>query len=170
MNTGAVSKREHPPVENRILPYAMLRVVNPVVRTLLKSRLHGVLSRDMMLLHVTGRRSGRVYVVPVGRHEHHGQLVASAGGAWRRNLVGGAALEVTLDGRRRRADGELVDDPEVVAEIFGDLLDHLGPRRAIRVGLKVNVDRAPTTGELRAALVGRNVLRLRLLEPERSDG
>jgi hypothetical protein len=117
-----------------------------------------------MLLHVTGRRTGRVYVVPVGRHDHHGQLVASAGGAWRRNLAGGAALEVTLDGRRRRAHGELIDDPLMVAEIFGDLLKDLGPRRAVRLGLKVNVDRAPTTGELRAALVDRNVLLLSLLE------
>ena len=115
-----------------------------------------------MLLHVTGRKSGRAYVFPVGRHYHDGHLVASAGGAWRRNLVGGAELEVTVDGRRRRAHGELLDDPQVVAEIFGDLLAHLGLKRANRLGLKLNVDRAPTTDELRAALVHRDVLLLSL--------
>jgi len=117
-----------------------------------------------MLLHVTGRKSGRVYVIPVGRHYHEGQLVASAGGAWRRNVAGGADLEVTLDGRRRRAHGELLDDPQVVAKIFGDLLVGVGLRRAIRLGLKINVDRAPTPEELRAALVHRMVLRLSILD------
>jgi hypothetical protein len=67
-----------------------------------------------MLWHLTGTRSGRVHVVPVGRHEHHGQL-----GSPEAQPRGGAALELTIDGRRRRAEGELVDDPEVVAEIFG---------------------------------------------------
>ncbi|MFK5636148.1 MULTISPECIES: nitroreductase/quinone reductase family protein [unclassified Ornithinimicrobium] len=151
-------------MEDQTPPAALLRVVNPVLRTVLRSPLRGALGRGLMLLHVTGRKSGRVYVVPVGRHVHEGQLVASAGGAWRRNLAGGAALEVTLDGRRRPAHGELVDDPYEVAQIFGDLLSQLGWKRANRLGLKLNVDRAPTTSELQAALVDRRVVRLTLLD------
>jgi F420H(2)-dependent quinone reductase len=159
-----VSEPERPAVENRLLPAALLRVLNPVLRTVLQSPLHGAVSRELMLLHVTGRRSGRVYVVPVGRHHHDGRLVASAGGTWRRNLAGGAALEVTLDGRRRPAHGELIDDPRVVAEIFGDLLADLGLRRASRLGLKLNAGRAPTPDELRAALRDRAVVRVTLLD------
>lgn len=116
-----------------------------------------------MLLHVTGRKSGRVYVVPVGRHELHGQLVVSAGGTWRSNFVGGADLELTLDGRRRRAHGELIDDPQEVAETFSDLLAQIGLRGATMLGLKLNVKRPPTTDELRTALINRKVLRLSLL-------
>ena len=52
----------------------------------------------------------------------------------------------------------------MVAEIFGDLLVDVGLRRANRLGLKLNVDRAPTTDELRAALVHRKVLRLSILD------
>ncbi len=87
-----------------------------------------------MLLYVTGRTSGRVYDVPVGRHEHHGQLVASAGGSWRRNLRHGANLEVTVDGRRLRAYGELVEDPPEVAQIFSDLLNGLGRKTGEQAG------------------------------------
>ena len=117
-----------------------------------------------MLLHVTGRQSGRVYLIPVGRHQHNGQLVASAGGRWRRNLAGGGDLEVTLDGRRRHAHGELVDDPLEVSQVFSDLLAELGLKRANRLGLLLNVDRAPTLEELREALGDRQVLRLSLLD------
>lgn len=147
-------------VEDKPPPAAVLKVLNPIVRTVLGSPLHRAFSRDLMLLHVTGRTSGRVYVVPVGRHEHHGQLLVSAGGSWRQNLRNGADLEVTLDGRRLRAHGELVDDPQEVAEIFGDLLKDLGLSRANRLGLQINVERAPTVEELRVALVDRNVVRL----------
>lgn len=151
-------------------PTSLLKVVNPVLRTLLRSPLHRVVSTGLMLLHVKGRKSGRVYVVPVGRHVYEGQLVASAGGAWRRNLVGGADLEVTLEGRRRPAYGELIDDPGAVAEIFEGLLAQMGPKRANRLGLKLNVDRMPTTAELRAALVDRNVVRLTLRDSGRVGG
>lgn len=170
MDTWTVGKSERPAVEDWRPPAALLRVVNPVLRTVLRSPLHRAVSKDLMLLHVRGRKSGRVYVVPVGRHEHEGQLVASAAGAWRRNLAGGADLEVTLGGQRRPAHGELVDDPQQVAEIFSDLLAKVGLKRASQLGLKLNVDRAPTTAELRTALVDRNVLRLRLLDTGRSVG
>lgn len=151
-------------------PAALLRIVNPVLRTVLRSPLHWPVSKGLMLLHVTGRKSGRVYVVPVGRHVHADQLVASAGGGWRRNLAGGADLGVTLDGRRRPAHGVLVDDPSEVAEIFADLLAQLGLQRANRLGLKLNVDRPPTEAELRAALTDRRVVRLSLLDAGRSIG
>lgn len=157
-----VTVPERPAVQDQPPPALLLKVVNPVLRTLLASPLHGAVSNGLMLLHVIGRKSGRVYVVPVGRHVYQGQLVASAGGAWRRNLAGGAELEVTLDGRRRPAYGELIDDPGAVAEIFESLLAQVGHRRANRLGLKLNVARMPTTDELQAALVDRNVVRLTL--------
>jgi hypothetical protein len=157
-----VSKKHGPAVQDNPPPAAVLAVMNPIVRTVLRSPLHRAFSKDLMLLHVTGRRSGRVYVVPVGRHEHRGQLVASAGGSWRRNLRHGADLEVTLDGRRRHAYGELVEDPQEVAEVFRDMLADEGIKRAPRLGLQVNVKRAPTLEELRVALADRKVVRLRL--------
>lgn len=151
-----------PAVEEKPLPESVLRVLNPILRTVLRSPAHRAFSKNLMLLHVTGRRTGHVYVVPVGRHEHEGQLVASAGGGWRRNLKGGADCDVTLDGQRRHARGLLVDDPEEVAVIFSDLLAAMGRDRANRLGLRLNVDRHPTLAELGVALADRNVVRLTL--------
>ena len=153
-----------PAVEEALAPAAMVRIINPVLRRLLASPLHGIASKSLMVLHVTGRRSGRVYDVPVGRHELDGQLLTYGGGAWRSNLRGGADLEVTIDGRRRRAHAVLEEDPERVAEIFDRLLRALGPKRSNRVALKVSVDRAPTLDEVRAGTAGRAVVLITLLD------
>ena len=159
-----VSHSPHPAVEDKPPPAGVLKVINPAVRAILQSRLHRALSGNLMLLHVTGRKSGRVYLIPVGRYQHNGQLIASAGGQWRRNLAGGGDLDVTLDGRRRHAHGDLVDDPLEVTQIFSELLAQLGLKRANRLALQLNVDRAPTLDELRGALGDRQILRLTLLE------
>lgn len=152
-----------PAVEPALAPPAVIKVLNPVLRTVLCSPLHKVAS-TLMVLHVRGRRTGRVYDVPVGRHTLDGQLLTSATGAWKVNLRGGADLEVTIDGRRRQAHAELEEDPERVAEIFDRLVRGLGPKRANRVALKINVDRAPTLEEMRVATAGRAIGRLTLTD------
>ena len=153
-----------PAVEQVLAPAAVLRVMNPVARWVLSSSVHGIASKGLMVLHVTGRRTGRVYDVPVGRHELDRQLLASGGGGWRVNLRGGADLEVTIDGRRRRAHGVLVEDPDRVADIFNRLLLGLGPKRVNRVGIKVNAPWPPTLDEVRAGTVGRTIVLITLTD------
>jgi hypothetical protein len=114
-----------------------------------------------MLLMVTGRKTGRTYVVPVGRHETNGAFVVSAMGAWRENLRGGAAVRLVIDGRTQAGYAELEEDPDQVAQGYKTLLDQLG-RKPRDLGLKVNVPRSPTIEELKPALTGRRIVRVRL--------
>jgi deazaflavin-dependent oxidoreductase (nitroreductase family) len=126
------------------------------------SSLHRLLSKRLMLLTVTGRRSGRTYTLPVGRHQSpDGTFVLSAGGNWRHNLHGGTDVIVTLDGRTRAAHATLEDDPQRAAEVIKALLDRAGARA---LGMKVNVDRSPTVDEIRLALADRGVGYLRLVD------
>jgi len=65
----------------------MNRFANPVVKWILRSRLHRLLSAHLLLISVTGRRTGRVYTIPVGYHlrgdihavEDKGEVHAHAG-------------------------------------------------------------------------------------------
>jgi hypothetical protein len=76
------------------------------VRRLLRSPLHGLISRRTALISVTGRRSGREFTFPVG-YEQHGDSMRIAVGApahkrWWRNLIGaGAPVRVLLRGVER---------------------------------------------------------------------
>ena len=81
------------------------KAVNPIVRGLLRSPAHGLVSRRLALLTVTGRRSGRTFTFPVG-HDRDGDRVTIGvqypeRKRWWRNLVGGARVELRLAGVRR---------------------------------------------------------------------
>ena len=153
------------PVEGTEPPEVLARFVNPAMKALLRSPLHLLCSRHLMLLSFRGRKTGRTYEIVVGRHEVNGALLVPTGitgRKWRLNFRGGAPAEVTIEGRRLRGRGELVEDPEEVARIHQLLLDRIGLKNARRLGLRVKVNREPTHDELKAPLTGRGVVRIEL--------
>jgi hypothetical protein len=121
-----MSAATRPAVEAAMPPRLVLQVINPAIRAVLRSPLHRLLSRRLMVLTVTGRTTGRTYSIPVGRHEADGLLIVSASGAWRHNLRGGAPVRVTIEGRDRFAHADLEEDPFEVAQTFKTLLDRVG--------------------------------------------
>lgn len=87
--------------------------LNPLVVRLLRSPLHRVIGGGLMLVTVTGRRTGRRYTIPVG-YQRDGDvlhvLVSKARRKqWWRNFRTPAALEVELRGERFAATGHVVD-------------------------------------------------------------
>ncbi len=100
-----------------------MRVVNAVVRRILMSPLHDLLSRFVVLLVITGRRSGRAYTIPV-RYAENGDVltvVSRRGRTWWWNLEGGAALTVVLRGRSHPAHGSATTDPAAVRAALTEL-------------------------------------------------
>lgn len=156
--------RERPPVEGRTPPRAVLRVINPLLRVLLASPLHRPLSAHLMLISVAGRRTGRVYTVPVGRHQEGGMFLVSSTGRWRLNLRGGAPVTITVDGRRRAAYAELDEDDDEVAAVFRTLIERYGRMGPGLLGLRINVGRPPTIDEIKRAIAGRAIARVRLTD------
>ncbi|WIM99660.1 nitroreductase/quinone reductase family protein [Actinoplanes oblitus] len=148
----AVSFR--PAVERAQPPKAPYRVVNQVMRWLLSSpRRAQQIGQHLLLLHLTGRRSGRRFVLPVAYHDAgDGRILVLTSSPWRANLRGRAEVEVTLLGERRPARAQLVEDPDQVAAVYLRLIVAAGRRRAgRRLGIRINVDRVPTPGELAEA-------------------
>jgi F420H(2)-dependent quinone reductase len=85
-------------------PFAVFnRTANPIIAVVLRSPLHPILSRQLALITVTGRHSGRTYTFPVG-YEQDGDRVTIRVGwperkRWWRNLRDGGGVRVTLRGR-----------------------------------------------------------------------
>ncbi|OLO99514.1 hypothetical protein BVU76_25375 [Mycolicibacterium porcinum] len=93
-----MSESSAPPAYLRLL----VRAVTPLVKTVLRSPVHGWLSGSMMLLTVTGRRTGRRYEIPIS-YVADGAVVMCITGienTWWTNLRGGAEVTVLL-GRNR---------------------------------------------------------------------
>lgn len=140
-----------PAVERVTPPKAPYAVVNPVMRWLLSSpRRARRVGEHLLLVHVTGRTSGRVYDLPVAYRElDDGRLLVLTSSGWRVNLRDRPQVEVTLRGVRRAAVAELVEDPELVAPVYRRLIEETGVARAgRRLGIRIHVDRVPTHEEL----------------------
>src|SRR5215470_18403091 len=77
--------------------------LNPVISYVLASRLHWLLSPGLMLITVTGRKTGRRYTIPVGYHEAADAIVVLVGEApsktWWRNYREEAPIELLVRGR-----------------------------------------------------------------------
>jgi hypothetical protein len=98
-------------------PFVVLnRVVNPLVRGLLRSPAHGLLSGRLALLSVTGRRSGRTFTFPVGYHRDGDRVTISVASPerkrWWRNLIDAAPVEIWLAGVRRAGTGQARGDEQ----------------------------------------------------------
>ena len=141
------TNRPHP-VERVHPPDWLLRYfVNPVLRRVL-SKGRGKLGESVLLLRFSGRRSGKLYEIPVGYRTIDGRMALLTSSGWRFNFQGGADVEVTLAGERKRARATLLDDPHQVAAIYGRLIDEVGLSNVNRLGIKIYVDRIPTREEL----------------------
>jgi deazaflavin-dependent oxidoreductase (nitroreductase family) len=85
------------------LPEPLFVFINPVVRTLLRSPLHPLLSGSVLLITFTGRRTGRHYTTPV-RYVRSGESIrcfSSPETLWWRNLRGGAQVRLRIAGMER---------------------------------------------------------------------
>ena len=101
----------------------LYRVINPVVKKILRSPLHGVLSQNTLLLEFTGRKSGRKLSTPVSYHSSGGvaHCFTRKSFVWWKNLNSGEPVYVTIKGKRHLVN------PEVEAEnseIKGQALRH----------------------------------------------
>jgi len=135
------------------IPLPILRIVNPLVALLLRSPLHGLMSRDVMLLTVTGRRTGRRYAMPVSYLRDRDRVRAFTGRemTWWRNLRGGAEVTVVLAGQTHRGSAEAItDDTERVVAALGDFLTRL-PRDAVYYDVALDADRHPVAADVRRA-------------------
>lgn len=87
---------------------------NPFVKRLLASRFAGPLAKNVMLLRFTGRRSGTTFTTPVGYVREGDQVVVvtSPSYKWWRNVIGGADVQVRLEGQWHDARARLLAPDE----------------------------------------------------------
>ncbi len=116
------------------------RLYNPVVRWLLRSPLHRLLSGSTVLLTYTGRRSGRRHATPVGYRRDGATLLAIGAREhrWWRNLRDGAPVTVRVRGRDYRGTASAFEGAAAITE--GGLLTLLRQVPQYRAHWRVALD------------------------------
>ena len=111
-----------------------IKVQNPFMKWLLRSPLHGVVSRMYLLITFTGRKSGSVYTTPV-QYAQDGDalyIITSEGYTWWKNLRGGADVHIHLRGRTYPVQAETSTDPEMIKALLATVYPGLSDERCER--------------------------------------
>jgi hypothetical protein len=144
-------------------PAAMLRLVNPIMRSLLRTPVAGGARDQMMVVSFTGRKSGRRYSIPLSAHRIDNSLYALTSAPWKLNFRDGANAEVLLSGKTTAMRGELIQDPAVVADLAHRCAESYGAKRAQRsMGLNFRDQRVPTLEEFTEAAEREHMAAIRL--------
>lgn len=136
------------------------RALDAAVSRLLRSPLHSIASRRLLLITVTGRRTGTPYTHPVGYAEDGGALLVGTAAGWRKNLREDVPVTVRWRGRDVLAWPETVTDEERAAALYRTILRE-NPVHGRFAGIGIDPDGGPNRGDLRRALArGAAVVRL----------
>lgn len=131
----------------------LLKRINPFVIRLLKSRFHGLASKDLTLVTVTGRRSGRSYTRPVS-YVQEGETVrclSSTTTAWWKNVEGGATVSLRLRGTDVSGHGEVTrGEPKRIADALTAFLTRL-PRDATYYDVALDANQIPVAADIERA-------------------
>ncbi|HTP07375.1 MAG TPA: nitroreductase/quinone reductase family protein [Anaerolineae bacterium] len=103
-------------------------IVNRTMKLVLRSPLHGVVDKQILLITFTGRKSGKTYTTPVSYSQPGDQVVIFTHASWWKNLRNGAPVILHLQGR------DLQGLAQPIAE----------DKQAIAVGLAAHLKKVPS--------------------------
>ncbi|HXD09045.1 MAG TPA: nitroreductase/quinone reductase family protein [Anaerolineales bacterium] len=111
---------------------------NGFISWVLRSPLHGILSHGMMLITVTGRKTGKKITLPVGYYCDEGSLwiLTSRDRTWWRNVEYAAEVSLLLKRRLVRAFAEAALDDASVEQQMHEYIRHV-PQAAKSLGVRV---------------------------------
>ena len=141
------------------------------MKSVLRSPFHGLVSKNIMLITFTGRKSGKVYSTPVN-YVRDGDLITAfsqCNRTWWRNLRNGAQVTMRVKGRELKGIGESVEDKDAVA---AGLLDYLRkvPTYAKYFQVTLDSDGQPNPEEVARVAQNRVIVRIKLARLNHSRG
>jgi len=108
------------------IPMPVVRLFNPIVGWLLRSPIHGLMSKETMLITFTGRKSGRNYTTPVSYVRDGDVVRLFTPFPWWRNLVAHPEVTLVLEGSERRGTAQIErDDRPRVLEAIREFLERV---------------------------------------------
>lgn len=103
------------------MPNLFLAIANPINKAILRSPLHGLMSKSTMLITFRGRKSGKTYTTPVEYHRVGQSITVYSwqNRSWWKNLRGGAPVTLRVRGKDLSGTADIV--PASAAEIVAGL-------------------------------------------------
>jgi hypothetical protein len=109
-------------IQMRVMPI-VFRIVNVPMRFVLGLPISTPFGKRLMLVHLTGRKTGRHYRQPVSYVRDGEMLLTPGGGRWKLNLVAGQPAHVRVRGRDIYLRPDLAREPTEVDRLLGVMSD-----------------------------------------------
>ncbi len=141
------------------------RIYNPMMKSLLRSPLHGLISKNIMVITFTGRRSGKTYSTPVNyiRDDSGITVFSRRAGIWWRNLRGGASVTLRVRGKDLKGIAESIEDMKAVMTGLSDYLQKV-PSHARYFKVTIDPTGQPNPQEIAKAPQNEVLIRIRLVK------
>jgi deazaflavin-dependent oxidoreductase (nitroreductase family) len=136
--------------------------VNQAMKLVLRSPVHGMVSKSLLLITFTGRKSGKTYTTPVSYSQYGDRVYIFTHAGWWKNLRIIAPVTLHIRGRDLRGLAEPVaEDKQTVA---AGLTEHLRkvPSDARYYGVTFDENKNPRAEEVEQAAQTVVMIRIRL--------
>ena len=137
-------------------------IVNRGMKFVLRSRVHGMVSKSVLLITFTGRKSGKIYTTPVSYSQHDDLVYVFTHADWWKNLRGGAPVTLCIRGREFQGLAEPVAEDK--GAVAAGLTAHLRkvPSDARYYGVTFDDHKNPIAEEVEEAAQTVVMIRIRL--------
>jgi deazaflavin-dependent oxidoreductase (nitroreductase family) len=139
------------------------KIGNFLIRLILSSPLHAMMSKSTLLVHFTGRRSGKQYTTPVN-YTQQGNLIRitiQRERVWWRNFKDRPETAITLRGQRHTGTAKVLENPEEAVDGLARYL-HPAPNMAKYLNVKQKPDSSFDQADLLKAAERRVVIEITL--------
>ncbi len=135
---------------------------NDFMAWVLRSPLHGMLSNGMMLITITGRKSGKKYTTPVGYYVEGENLwvITSRERKWWKNLQGGAKVDLLLKRKPMQGFADVELDEKSVLARMPEYLRHI-PQAAKQMKVRME-DGKPNQEDIATTAKDRLFVKIKL--------
>ena len=136
--------------------------VNQAMKLVLRSPVHGMVSKSILLITFTGRKSGKTYTTPVSYSQHDDQVTIFTHAGWWKNLRSEAPVTLRIQGRELQGLAQPVaEDKQAIA---AGLAAHLRevPFDAKYYGVSLDEYRNPRAEEIEKAVQTMVMISVRL--------
>ena len=108
-------------------------IVNRTMKFVLRSPMHGLVDKQILLITFTGRKSGKTYTTPVSYSQSGDQVVIFTHADWWKNLRGDAPVSVHIRGQELQGLAEHLRKVRSDAKYYGVTFDADGNPRSEEV-------------------------------------
>ena len=137
-------------------------IVNSAMKFILRSPLHWMISKNIMLITFTGRKSGKTYTTPVGYSQRDGQVYVFTHATWWKNLQNGTPVRVRVRGRDLQGLAEpIVEDKRTIAAKLSEHLKEY-PTDAKWYGVTFDENKNPRADQVEKGAQSVVMLRIQL--------